>query len=277
MIRACKPLTPGSVGCLAVTTAFYLPASEDGEFVATEHTGGPWDPTMQHGGPPSALLARAAEREPAARPSVVVRMAVEILGPVPVGPVRVTSRVVRPGRSVELIEAELSAGVRVAARANAWRVRVADLDLPPAAMDTRPAPPMPPTDDAPPDSWLGGFLHSLQARFAAGSWGEPGPATMWARQRVPLVDGEQPSGLQRLMVLADCGNGVSSTLPISGWVFINPDLTVHLNRYPSGEWLCIEARTGADPHGFGVATSRLYDAGGLVAHGAQSLFVDRRA
>jgi Thioesterase-like superfamily len=258
-----------------VTSAFYLPGSGDGELFATEHTGGPWDPQMQHGGPPAALLARAVEREASSRPTTVVRMAVEILGPVPRGAVQVASGIARSGRSVELVEAELTAGGRVAVRARAWRVRIAELELPRAA-SAPPPPPMPTTDDHGPADWPGGFLQAMQTRFAAGSWTEPGSATMWARQRVPLVEGEQPSGLQRLMVLADCGNGVSSALPIADWIFINPDLTVHLSRYPSGEWLCIEAATSADRSGFGLATSRLYDATGLVGHGAQSLFVDRR-
>jgi hypothetical protein len=94
--------------------------------------------------------------------------------------------------------------------------------------------------------------------------------------RMPLIAGEEPTGLQRLMVLADCGNGVSASLPIGQWLFINPDLTVHLCRYPTGEWLCIDAATTADERGFGVATSTLYDERGRVAHGAQSLFIAPR-
>jgi hypothetical protein len=259
-----------------VTSAFYLPISDDGRFLATEHTGGPWDPTKQHGGPPSALLARAAEREPSSLPSTVVRMVVEILGPVPVGEVSVASRIARSGRSVELVEADLSAGGRVAVRARAWRIRLAELDLPAGVAAPTHVPPMPLEDHPGAPDWPGGFLHAMQLRFPVGSWTEPGPATAWARQRVPLVDGEEPSGLQRLMVLADCGNGISSTLPIGEWMFINPDLTVHLSRYPVGEWLCLEATTTADRRGFGVATSRLYDLDGQVGHGAQSLFIEHR-
>jgi hypothetical protein len=259
-----------------VNGAFYLPTGDSTRLIATEHTGGPWDPTMQHGGPPSALLARAVEREPATVPATVVRMAVEILGPVPVGEVTVSSRIARTGRSVELVEAELATVGRVAVRARAWRIRVADLDLPAAASSTAAAPPMSAEDSADTPAWPGGFLHAMQLRFTAGSWTEPGPATVWARQRVPLVDGEEPTGLQRLMVLADCGNGVSGVLPITDWLFINPDLTVHLSRYPSGQWLCLEARTTADANGFGVAVSTLYDATGPVGYGAQSLFVSRR-
>jgi hypothetical protein len=100
---------------------------------------------------------------------------------------------------------------------------------------------------------------------------------MWARMRVPLDDGEQPSGLQRLMVLADCGNGISSALPISDWMFINPDLSVHLTRLPDGDWLCLQAETRIDPaRGFGLAASRLYDRTGQIATGAQSLLVTAR-
>jgi Thioesterase-like superfamily len=259
-----------------VATAFYLPTSDADTFLATEDTGGPWDAALQHGGPPAALLARAAERETASWPFTVVRMAVEILGPVPVGEVSIASHVARSGRSVELIEAELSAGGRVAARARAWRVRLADLELPPAIEPPTDVPPMPTQDTSGPPGWPGGFIAAMQLRFAAGSWVEPGPATVWARQRVPLIDGEEPSGLQRLMVLADCGNGVSNALPIGEWMFINPDLTVHLSRYPTGHWICIEAETTADRRGFGVATSTLYDADGRVGHGAQSLFIGRR-
>jgi hypothetical protein len=259
-----------------VADAYYLPLDAH-HFTATGFTAGPWDDALQHGGPPSALLARAVEQTPADRPSTAVRMSVDLLGPVPVGPVEVTSRVLRPGRSVELVEAELTAGGRVAARALAWRVREVTLQLPDAAAAVREPPAFPGVDTESDPGWTGGFIASLQTRFAEGGWSTPGPATLWARMQVPLVDGEEPTGLQRLMVLADCGNGISSALPISDWMFINPDLSVHLTRAPEGEWLCLEAETRIDAaRGFGLASSRLYDRTGQVATGAQSLFVTAR-
>ena len=96
------------------------------------------------------------------------------------------------------------------------------------------------------------------------------------RQLIPLVADEEPSGLQRLMAVADCGNGLSNVLPFDGWMFINPDLTVHLERYPQGEWICLEAATAIDSGGFGLARSTLYDLSGAVGRGAQSLFVSTR-
>jgi hypothetical protein len=259
-----------------VSDALYLPSGDPGVFTATVATQGPWDPGLQHGGAPAALLARAVEQQPGDWPFTVARMAVEILGPVPIGEVRVASRVTRPGRSVELVEAELSAGGRVAAAARAWRIRRTELDLPESVLPPTTPPPFPPDDAEQPDHWPSGFLDAMEMRFAASTFSELGPGTMWARLRHPLVDGEELTGLQRLMSLADCGNGVSNALPIGRWMFINPDLTVHLARYPRGEWLCIDAQTTADRQGFGVATSTLYDREGLVGHGAQSLLISRR-
>lgn len=254
--------------------AFYLPTSQPGVFESTQATVGPWDPKLQHGGPPSALLARAAETTESAWPGTVVRMAVEILGPVPKAEVTVRSAVTRSGRSVELIEAELTAGDRVAAKARAWRIRTNELSLPDTVAAVEPPPPMP--DEANLEPWGAPFLATMELREASGSWLKPGAATCWFRQRIPLIAGEETSGLQRLMAVADCGNGLSNVLPITEWLFINPDLTVHLERYPKGEWICLEAATAIDPGGFGLAQSTLYDENGTVGRGAQSLYVSPR-
>ncbi|WP_311445755.1 thioesterase family protein, partial [Frankia nepalensis] len=98
----------------------------DGRWLATRHTAGPWDPGAQHGGPPSALLARAVERTAPRHEMTVARFTTELLGPVPVGELGLRSQVTRPGRSVELVEAVLSAGGRDVARGSAWRVRRAE-------------------------------------------------------------------------------------------------------------------------------------------------------
>ena len=256
---------------------FYVPLAE-GRFASTVHTAGPWDQRFQHGGPPSALLARAIEQESLAWPATVARVSVDILGPIPVAEVAVRSRVLRPGRSVELVEAELLAEDRPVVRAQAWRVRAAEVDLPtrPEEADGAEVPPFPEGDWPLPPGWTGGYLHAMQWRLADGHWGEPGAATVWARMRHPLVPAETPTGLQRVLALADSGSGVSHVLPFEQWIFINPELTVHLAAQPSGEWIGMAAATTLDPGGFGLATTRLYDRERLVGRGAQSLFVTPR-
>lgn len=259
--------------------AFFLPLDDPhdggGRWQATVHTTGPWDAGAQHGGPPSALLARAVERCAPRDDVVVARVTVEILGAVPVGELELRSRVARPGRSVELVEAVLAAGGRDVARAAAWRVkRTEDAEVP----SRRPAPPPLPEQGlpvGPPEGWVDGYLSAVEWRVVAGGFDRPGPCTAWTRMLHPLVPDEEPTGLQRALVVADSGNGLSNELPIS-WLFINPELTVHLHREPVGEWVCVDAVTTVSPGGSGLATTALSDLDGPVGVGAQSLLVAPR-
>jgi hypothetical protein len=96
------------------------------------------------------------------------------------------------------------------------------------------------------------------------------------RMRVPLVEGEEPSPLARVLCAADSGNGISSVLDFRTYLFINPELTVHLHRYPVGEWVCLDSRTSIDPAGIGMAETGLYDEQGAIGRAAQSLLVGPR-
>ena len=107
---------------------------------------------------------------------------------------------------------------------------------------------------------------------------QPRPGTRMARasveilEPVPLVP-----PLARLMAVADCGNGISCSLDFERWMFVNPDLMVHLVREPVGEWICLAARTHLSPDGLGLAESAVSDESGYLGRGVQSLFVDRRS
>jgi hypothetical protein len=251
---------------------FYEPLG-DGRYASTVHTTGPWSPLSQHLGPPSALLVREMERLPARAPMVIARVTVEILGPVPVAELSVTASVDRPGKSVELLSASLSVDGRSVARAHAWRIVRSDTR--PVAVDVHEplAPPSSGRVMTRPESWGSGYLDVMEWRALSGSLGEPGPAVVWARQGVPLVGGEEPSGLQRLLTVADSGNGMSNRLDPRKWLFINTDLTVHLYREPVGEWIALDAATAIGPEGIGTATTVLHDLDGPVGHGAQALLV----
>ncbi len=260
---------------LGVTEAFYVP-SGDGGFVPTVHTAGPWTPDAQHFGPPSALLVRALEEVEAPHASQLARVTIEILGPAPMKELSVRSWLERPGRSVELLQAEITAGERVVARATAWRIATSDT----TAVATPEGPALPSPDGRPtsnwPEGWHGGYLEAVEWRRVKGALDEPGPATVWGRQRVALVDGEKPSALQRLFVLADSGNGISNFLDPRQWWFINSELTVHLRRPPLGDWIGVDAATLIGPNGVGTATTTLHDVSGPIASGAQALLVRPR-
>jgi hypothetical protein len=256
-----------------MSAAFFVPRA-DGRYLATEHTAGPWDPRLQHAGPPAALIGRALERfEP--RPEMFIsRLTFEILHAVPVGEVEVSTRIARPGRSVELLEASLSAGGREVVRTSAWRVLRAPAETATSHLyEPRPLP----DEGAPmPDQLASGYLKAIEWRPVSGGFLERGPGAAWTRMRVPVVEGEEPTGLQRVLAVADSGNGISGTLDMRRWWFINPELTVHLEREPRGEWICLDARTSIEPEGAGLATSTLSDLQGPVARGAQTLYVGER-
>jgi Thioesterase-like superfamily len=251
--------------------AYFLPLG-DGRFRATEHTSGPWDPQAQHAGPPSALLARALEACAPDPDRLLARVTLEILGPVPVAELEVQAAVVRPGRSVELLEAELRAGGRTAMRARAWstlRTAAEDVDG-----GGPPAPPLPDAESPGPTTWpYSGYLRSVEWRFVRGGWDEPGPATVWSHLRVGIVPDEEPSPLQRVLAVADSGSGISWVLPFGDWLFINPELTVHVQHEARGEWVSLAAETTIAKGGAGLARSVLGDEQGPIAYGAQSLLV----
>ncbi|WP_329190058.1 thioesterase family protein [Actinacidiphila glaucinigra] len=267
--------------------AFYERAADD-RFVPTPRTRGPWDAASQHAGPPAALLGRAVRTRPGAREDMrLVRITFEIHSPVPLAPLTVTTRVLREGRSVELVEASLAPdGGAEIMRARAVRIRVAPGTVPaadrggePGAAAPEPAPPGP--GQARPEPffpvpWDTGYHTAMETRFTSGSFLDRGPATCWLRMRVPLVAGEKTAPLDRVLVAADSGNGVSNVLDFATHLFVNPDLTVHLHRHPAGEWVCLDARTTVDPYGVGMAETALHDERGPIGRGVQSLFVAPR-
>lgn len=259
--------------------AIFLP---DGpRFVPTELARGPWTPEAQHGGPPAALLARAFEREPGAERMLVSRLTIELLRPVPIAPLTVTTRVERPGRKVQLLGASLHAGDVEVARATALRIRRAALPVP-ADLKVTQQPPAPESGAASQPPWSAAIdyaafhSHGVEHRFVAGGFERPGPAVDWIRLRVPLVAGEATPPLARVAAAADFGNGVSWTLSRNdGWRFINPDLTIYVYRGPVGEWVCLDAVTHVASEGVGLAESRLFDETGALGRSLQSLLLER--
>jgi len=260
-----------------VAEAFYLPSA--GGFEPTELTRGPWDPGAQHAGPPAALVGRAVEL--AGRDGLrTARVTFDITRPVPIAPLEVATRVVHGGRRVELVEATVRAGGEEVMRAVALRLRRAELALPDGLAAPDPPPPGPEHGEQRPFFPTGaevGYHTAMEWRFVSGSFLDPGPATVWLRMRHPLLPGEAPSPLTRVLIAADSGNGVSAVLDWRRFVFVNPDLTVHLHREPAGEWVLLDARTRLESHGAGLAHSILSDEHGPLGLAAQSLFVAERA
>ncbi len=257
----------------AAEGAFY--ARDGASYLPSELTRGPWDPDSQHAGPPCALLGGEMDRAGEIEGARVARISFEILRPVPIARLSVSARIVRPGRSVELVEGVLSQGDDEILAARAWRIRTeaVDVDGPGRAGQPMPGPAAAETRDFFPTGQEVGYHSAMEVRFLDGAYLEPGPARAWMRQRVPLVKGREPTPLERLLVAADSGNGVSSPLDYRRFVFINTDLSVAL----AGEWIGLDAISHAESDGIGLTDTTLHDERGPVGRATQSLLVGARA
>lgn len=269
---------------MTVADAFFVPAGIDADgnevFTATENTVSLWAPTMQHGAPPSALLVRALERVDVRPDTRISRVAVDILGPVPVADITVRAWTERPGTNIELVVAELwaegpSGSARAVARGSAWRMRTAPTEDVAHAGDEAMKQVEDGTDYTFGGTWSSGYLDAIEFKMLTGL-GAQGPGEIWARPRPVLVHGESMTPLERLFSIADIANGIGAKLPIDEWTFLNTDLTVHVFRIPRGEWIGVSAETSTGPDGIAMCAGTLSDVDGPVGRIAQTVLVRRR-
>jgi hypothetical protein len=257
--------------------AYYLPRG-NGRYEPTRATESPWEREAQHGGPPAALLAHVIDQT-IDGPMRIGRISVDFFGPIPLREVAVEVSLIKPGRRVCLTEARMSVDGRVAVTARAWHIATGD--RPPAAGEEYVAPPPLPPKPALQhfypgldDDW--GYGRSIDWRFTRGSLGGLGAADAWARPRLPLVDGLDLTGQDRVLIVADSANGLSMSLPMEQWFSIPPTMTATLLRPPAGEWVHLTCRTHLTADGVGLAHADLFDADGFIGDVAQSLLVQRR-
>lgn len=254
-----------------MSESFFEP--EGKAYRATALTRGPWHHDFQHAGPPSALLAYAIEAQ--AEGQQVVRLGIDLFKPIPIATLRIDVTQRDGGRRRRVVEALLIDDTSDAPLARAQALLLSEPGLGLGEQPNHdPAAPKTAADCPPHDlgffRWDAGYHTAMELRLASGSLGS-GQSAVWMRQRVPLLPNEAPSGLQRLMAIADSGNGVSMVLDPRKFSFVNPDLTVNLRRPPQGEWICLDARTHFQGGGLGMAESVLWDEHGVVANGTQNL------
>ena len=260
-----------------VPTSAFVPLG-GGAYRSTQLTRGPWHPDHQHAGPPIALVAGELERAAGAREMThIARRTASLLRPVPIAELAVEVQTEYAGRNVAHFSARLSSGGKELARFTALAQREAEVPLP-EKIPGHPLPQAPrAVQDSPVDRFpflteLTGYADLVEARVAEGRLFR-GPCAAWFRLRYPLVEGEEPSALQRVAVAADSGNGISAALDFRRYSFVNSDLTINLLRRTEGEWICIDARTLIGPQGGGVAEARIFDSSGLAGRSTQSLSI----
>ena len=262
-----------------MTDCYYRRLCSDGDdelFASTDLTRSNWDPAIQHASPPLALLTKAIEQLLADSPMRVGRLTLDILGAIPVAPVRVRAWVQRPGRRVSLLAAEMAptdhGEGRAVARVSAWALTTSETGD--VASDRYPPLAEGPARPLPAKWWqLSGYLASVEWRPQPD---DPSGSVFWLTVRADLVAGEETTPLEKLALAVDSANGVGAALDITRFVFMNTDTTLHLHRLPAGEDFALRARGSIGPDGIGVTSAEIFDRTGFLGVCAQTLLVQRR-
>ncbi len=242
-------------------------------FLPTVHVGGGWNPDEQHIAPALGLLPHLVEVHRDARRQdglKLGRVSFDIYGVLPMEACDVEIEVLRPGKTIELVEARLSHGGRVALTMRAWLLATMDTGVLAGSAYTRLAAPdtYAPWDMT--DVWPGGYVRSVQLRRSEQT---PGAATYWVNTDVHLVKDARVSPTARLLALVDVANGVTPRAAPAAVAFPNVDLTAHLLREPVGNWIGFDTKVSFGPVGLGITNSIIHDVEGPVAVVSQCLTV----
>lgn len=262
--------TPSEHDPSARPGCFYTPLG-NGRYTPSTHVQGAWREHEQHLAPVCGLLVHCLDRYDPRPDLQLAKITFDALGVIGLTDSVVEVRTIRPGRTIQQLEATLSVDGRPAVRATAWRLARHDTTEVAGGQDE----PLPPPESMPvwsPDGvWESGFLRSVEIRGRGSD--EPGRGQAWIRPLRDLVEGEPASELAAFLGVIDVANGVATRVHPGRWMFPNVDLTVHLFRRPEGSWAGLDTRVVFGDSGLGLTSTTLHDASGPVGRAEQSLTV----
>lgn len=253
--------------------SYYEPAGE-GRYKPTTHAGGAWDPEEQHFSPLGGLIVHAIDRFAAERGDrglVLSRVSFDILGRLALDECEIRVETVRPGRTIELVEATVLIRDRPVVRARAWLLSTGDTAAVAGGDDSMLTPPDELASWTLTDVWPGGYIASVDIRPVTPP--RPGRTTAWVGTELDLVAGQDSSPLASFIALIDTANGIAVRQDPTEWMFPNVDLTIHLHRQPEGRWTGLDTTVTFGPTGQGVTSSVLHDTRGPVGYAEQILTV----
>ncbi|WP_201575514.1 thioesterase family protein [Psychrobacter sp. H8-1] len=253
---------------------------EDGVCVAhyqpTKHAQGAWNEHEQHMASATGVLTAELSQFAPQNNMRIARISLDILGLIPLDEFTITTRCIRPGKTIELVEAVMSSRGRDCIIARAWRLMTQDTSEI-AGLEDQKAVNKPEElavwDDM--KGWPGGFIESV--RFVAAPDRREGKGMVWITNDIEMVEGETTDDLVHLLGMVDTANGVVPRLGLGlselQWMFPNTDLQIHMHRTPQGKWLGIEAVQQYGDDGIGLTSAVLHDVHGPFGRSEQILTI----
>ncbi|MDT5078128.1 MAG: hypothetical protein QOJ80_2765 [Mycobacterium sp.] len=251
---------------IPLPTAYFLP---DGDaFVPTSIARGPWGSSIS-GNYVGGLLGYAIERDASDPDLQPARLTVDLLRPAAMAPLEARSTVVRQGRRLKLVHAELTQSGVVVARASALLLRRGE--RPPGQVWSSPVtmPPRPPEPEGPLDAvtmmvWAYGKDAAVAGPgFDLTEWGHDGPKYVWLRDRKQLIDGQPMTAFTRAAMAGDVASSLTH-YGTAGLHYINADYTVTLSRLPVGADIGLAALTHSSHEGVATGSAAMFDNQGPI-------------
>jgi hypothetical protein len=223
---------------------------------------GPWDPNSLHGRVVAGLLAHAIETRHGNPAYVPARITIDMYRLPDFSPMTFETRVIRDGRRIKVIDAEVfSAGVSVGRASSQLLLRTAA----PAGDVWSPANwDAPHPDSVPRPEPQGSFVPMWDMRPVSGAFmSRQAHKRCWMRETRDLVDGVPITPWVRAALAADFASPFANS-GTEGLGYINSDITMYLHREPRGEWIGFETMNHQATDGVAVGECFMYDLEGPI-------------
>ena len=242
----------------------------------TEHAGGAWNPTEIHFSALGGLILHEIDLHRGDRGDrglSLGRVSFDILGFLGTADCEIRVETIRPGRTIELVEAVATIGDRVAVRARAWFLSEFDTSAVEGGAPTAlPAPETVAMSSLMVDRWTGGFIRSLDVRpssargFPAARPSGCPASTPWSTTSRSATTRRSsrwstPRTESRFAKARPSGRSPTSTSP-----------SISTGR-PSGTWVGLDTSVTFGPTGHGITSTVLHDETGAVGFAHQMLTV----
>ncbi|MCQ9327938.1 thioesterase family protein [Pelistega suis] len=241
-------------------------------YAPTQHAQGAWNPHEQHMAPASGVMARELENFNPRDDVRIGRVSYDIFGLISLDRFTVETKVIRPGKTIELLEATMKSQGKTCIVARAWRMMMSDTSSVSGLEDQVIAQPMDFPEWGGMSRWAGGYIRSVTVRASPDK--RPGKGIVWISTSKEMVEGETTSSFTRLLGLIDTANGIVPRQEGEfAWAFPNLDLQVHMHRLPQGDWLGLETVQQYGGDGIGLTSSILHDVYGPFGRSEQILTI----
>jgi hypothetical protein len=247
----------------------------DSAYTANRVSAGPWDPNSLHGRVVIGLLAHEIEARYGGPDFIPARLTVDMYRLPGFDRMEVTTRSVRDGKRIKVIDAEFFSGGTSMARATCQLLRrtanpEGTVWSPPNWSVPAPGEIEPPADRR---SALGGMW---EIRHISGAMGTVGPRRLWMREVRELVSGVRLTPFVRAALASDFASPFANAGD-KGLGYINSDATLYLHREMEGEWIGMEVVNHQATDGVAIGECFIFDVEGPIGTASVAALAQRRS